>query len=169
MTNFFALLERAWEMLGRRVDSYLMSAALAIVGIGLVTLFSASDQSVARVTSQAGSLGFALVLMWIVANVPPQQLARAAVPLYALAVLLLAAVAMGGTVVNGSRRWLNLGIGRFQPSELMKIALPLMLAWYFQKHGRMPGQVAVDVADLSDASRCGAGGVSGASGAIRRR
>ncbi|HEX5862809.1 MAG TPA: rod shape-determining protein RodA [Casimicrobiaceae bacterium] len=110
-----------------------MTSALAIVGVGLVTLFSASDQSVARVTSQALSLGFALVLMWIVANVAPQQLVRAAVPLYAISVLLLVAVALGGTVVNGSRRWLNLGIGRFQPSEIMKIALPLMLAWYFQK------------------------------------
>src|SRR5271169_1653029 len=84
--------------------------------------------------TQAASLGFALILMWIVANVQPQQLARAAVPLYALSVLLLCAVALSGTVVNGSRRWLNLGIGRFQPSELMKIALPLMLAWYFQRH-----------------------------------
>jgi rod shape determining protein RodA len=134
MANFFALVGRIREFLVRRVDSYLMSAALAIVGIGLVTLFSASDQSVARVTSQAVSLGFALVLMWIVANVSPQQLSRAAVPLYALGILLLCAVALGGTVVNGSRRWLNLGVGRFQPSELMKIALPLMLAWYFQRH-----------------------------------
>src|SRR5271167_345613 len=58
----------------------------------------------------------------------------AALPLYVVSVLLLVAVALGGTVVNGSRRWLNLGIGRFQPSELMKIALPLMLAWYFQRH-----------------------------------
>jgi rod shape determining protein RodA len=79
------------------------------------------------------ALGLALVLMWLVANVPPQQLARAALPLYALSVLLLVAVALGGTVVNGSRRWLTLGVARFQPSELMKIALPLMLAWYFQK------------------------------------
>jgi rod shape determining protein RodA len=134
MGGLFGLLARIWEVLARPVDGYLMSAALAIVGIGLITLFSASDQSVARVTSQAASLGFALVLMWIIANVPPQQLARAALPLYVFAVLLLVAVAVGGTVVNGSRRWLNLGIGRFQPSELMKIALPLMLAWYFQKH-----------------------------------
>ncbi len=134
MENFFAFLGRFWELLARRVDSFLMAAALAIVGVGLVTLFSASDQSVARVTSQALSLGFALVLMWIVANVAPQQLSRAALPLYAASVLLLVAVALGGTMVNGSRRWLNLGIGRFQPSELMKIALPLMLAWYFQKH-----------------------------------
>ncbi len=133
MRNFLGLLGRIWEILARRVDNFLMASALAIVGVGLVTLFSASDQNMARVTSQAASLGFALVLMWIVANVAPQQLVRAAVPLYALSVLLLVAVALGGTMVNGSRRWLNLGIGRFQPSELMKIALPLMLAWYFQK------------------------------------
>src|ERR1700693_911826 len=133
MQNFLALIGTVWQLLARRVDNFLMTSALAIVGVGLVTLFSASDQNVARVTSQALSLGFALVLMWIVANVAPQQLVRAAVPLYALSVLLLVAVALGGTVVNGSRRWLNLGVGRFQPSELMKIALPLMLAWYFQK------------------------------------
>src|SRR5678816_4871659 len=76
---------------------------------------------------------FAVTLMWLFANVAPQTLARAAVPLYALAVAMLVGVAMFGIVVNGSRRWLNLGVARFQPSELMKIALPLMLAWYFQK------------------------------------
>ena len=133
MQNFIALSGRVWESLGRRVDSFLMASALALAGVGLVALFSASDQSAARMTSQVASLGFALVLMWVVANLAPQQLVRAAVPLYALAVLLLVAVALGGTVVNGSRRWLNLGVGRFQPSELMKVALPLMLAWYFQK------------------------------------
>src|SRR5439155_25251841 len=69
----------------------------------------------------------------VVANVSPQTLARAAVPLYLVAVTMLVGVALFGTIVNGSRRWLNLGVGRFQPSELMKIALPLMLAWYFQK------------------------------------
>src|SRR6266849_5356638 len=134
MGKFFALLARIWEVLVRRVDSYLMAAALAIVGIGLITLFSASDQNISRVTSQVMSLGFALLLMWVVANISPRQLARAALPLYIVGVLLLIAVALGGTVVNGSRRWLNFGFARFQPSELMKIALPLMLAWYFQKH-----------------------------------
>jgi len=134
MGKFFALMATIWEVLVRRVDSYLMAAALAIVGIGLITLFSASDQNISRVTSQVMSLGFALLLMWIIANIQPRQLARAALPLYILGVLLLIAVALGGTVVNGSRRWLNFGFARFQPSELMKIALPLMLAWYFQKH-----------------------------------
>ena len=133
MAGFLAFFARLGERLARPVDGMLMAAAMALVGVGLVTLFSATEENVARVTSQAASLGFALVLMWIVANVSPQQLARAAVPLYAISVLLLVAVALGGTVVNHSRRWLNLGVGRFQPSELMKIALPLMLAWYFQK------------------------------------
>ena len=116
MSKFLALLARMWEVLARRIDSYLMAAALAIVGIGLITLFSASDQNVARVTSQVFSLGFALLLMWVVANIQPQQLARVALPLYVLGVALLVAVALGGTLVNGSRRWLNFGFARFQPS-----------------------------------------------------
>ena len=132
---------RVWEALTRRIDSFLLGCALALVGVGLVTLFSATDQSIARVTSQVLSLGFALVLMWLVANIPPQTLARAAVPLYVVAVSLLVGVALFGVVVNGSRRWLSLGVVRIQPSELMKIALPLMLAWYFQKfEGRIRWQ-----------------------------
>ena len=130
MVNFLA---RAWEVFARRIDGFLLAVALSIVGIGLVTLFSATDQSLARVSTQATSLAFSLALMWIVANVAPQTLARAAVPLYIAGVVMLVGVALFGTVVNGSRRWLNLGFARFQPSELMKIALPLMLAWYFQK------------------------------------
>ena len=129
----FQLIARVWEVLTRRIDSMLFAAALAIVGVGLVTLFSASDQSIARETNQVMSLSFAIVLMWMFANIAPQTLARAAVPLYVVAVAMLIGVAMFGVVVNGSRRWLNLGVARFQPSELMKIALPLMLAWYFQK------------------------------------
>jgi rod shape determining protein RodA len=127
------ILSRLWEVLSRRIDSFLFGIALTIAGVGLITLFSASDQSVARLSSQATSLFFALFLMWIVANIPPQTIARAAMPLYVLGVVLLIAVAIFGITVNGSRRWLNLGFARFQPSELMKIALPLMLAWYFQK------------------------------------
>jgi rod shape determining protein RodA len=128
-----ALLRRVWEALTRRIDKMLFVCAIAIVGVGIVTLFSATDQSVPRVTSQLLSFGFAIALMWVFANIPPQTLARAAVPLYVVAVLMLIGVALFGIVVNGSRRWLNFGVARFQPSELMKIALPLMLAWYFQK------------------------------------
>jgi rod shape determining protein RodA len=133
VADLLALLAKLWARLARPVDSLLMAAALALVGVGLVTLFSATEQNVARVMGQAGSLGLALVLMWVVANISPQQLSRVALPLYLISFLLLIAVAVGGTVVNGARRWLSFGVGRIQPSELMKIALPLMLAWYFQK------------------------------------
>jgi rod shape determining protein RodA len=127
------LVGRAWEALTRRIDPMLFGVALAIVGVGLVTLFSAADQSIARMTSQGANLALALAIMWTVANVPTHTLQRAAVPLYLAAVAMLVGVALFGVVVNGSRRWLNLGFMRFQPSELMKVALPLMLAWYFQK------------------------------------
>jgi rod shape determining protein RodA len=127
------LAARIWEFVARPVDRFLFGITLCIVAVGMVTLFSAADQSVARLTNQLVSLVVSLVAMWIVANVPPQTLARTAVPLYVLGIVLLIAVAMFGVVVNGSRRWLSLGFTRIQPSELMKMALPLMLAWYFQK------------------------------------
>ncbi len=127
------VLARLWEVVVRRVDRPLFAIVMAIVGVGFVTLFSAADQSIARLTNQAVSLGIALAAMWLIANVPPQTLSRIALPLYAAGVAMLVGVALFGVVVNGSRRWLDLGVVRFQPSELMKIALPLMLAWYFQK------------------------------------
>ncbi|MBK7742756.1 MAG: rod shape-determining protein RodA [Betaproteobacteria bacterium] len=133
-----AFLARLWEALTRRIDTFLLTVAMAIVGVGLITLYSATDQSFARIDNQLVSLGVALVLMWLIANVPPQTIARVALPLYVLGVVLLVGVALFGVTVNGSKRWLNLGIARIQPSELMKIALPLMLAWYFQKfEGRL--------------------------------
>lgn len=130
----FGVVGRAWAAITRPVDGFLLAVALAIAVTGLIVLYSASEQSLPRVTGQAANLAISLALMWAVANVTPQNLARAAVPLYVVALALLIAVALFGVVVNGSRRWLNIGVGRFQPSELVKIALPLMLAWYFQKH-----------------------------------
>ncbi|MEO6927815.1 MAG: rod shape-determining protein RodA, partial [Casimicrobiaceae bacterium] len=68
------LVSRAWEGLTRRIDSFLFTAAMAIVLVGLVTLYSATDQSTARIESQLMSLAFALFLMWIVANIAPEKL-----------------------------------------------------------------------------------------------
>jgi rod shape determining protein RodA len=127
------LVARVWEVVARPVDRFLFGITIAIVAFGMVTLFSAADQSAQRLTNQLASLVVGLAAMWVVANIPPQTLARTAVPLYVLGLVLLIGVALFGVVVNGSRRWLNLGITRIQPSELMKVALPLMLAWYFQK------------------------------------
>ena len=102
MERCIDLLGRLWELLARRIDSYLMAAALAIAGIGMITLFSAvGPERAARDEPGAVSLAFALVLMWIVANIPPQQLARVAVPLYVVGVLLLVGVAL---VRHGGQR-----------------------------------------------------------------
>jgi rod shape determining protein RodA len=75
-----------------------------------------------------------LFAMWAVAQLPPQKLMRFAVPLYIVGVVLLVLVYVVGIKVNGARRWLPLGFTRIQPSEILKIAMPLMLAWYFHKY-----------------------------------
>jgi rod shape determining protein RodA len=72
--------------------------------------------------------------MWLFANIPPHYLQRLALPVFAVGFALLIGVALFGDIVNGARRWLHVGVTRIQPSELMKIALPLMLAWYFNRH-----------------------------------
>jgi rod shape determining protein RodA len=72
--------------------------------------------------------------MWLAANIPPHYLQRLALPVYAVGLLLLIAVALFGEVTNGARRWLDLGVTRIQPSELMKVAVPMALAWYFDRY-----------------------------------
>jgi len=116
------------------IDGPLLALSLALVALGLATLFSASFENPGRVSAQLANLAVALTAMWLVAQIPPQTLMRFAVPAYLCGVALLIAVALAGDVVNGARRWLHLGVTRFQPSEMMKLALPLMLAWYFHRN-----------------------------------
>jgi len=103
----------------------------------VVALIVVSSASPERVPSQLLNMAAALFFMRLMAQVPPQRLMHLALPSYAIGILLLIAVALFGDVSKGARRWLNLGFMRAQPSELMKIAMPLMLAWYFQKHESM--------------------------------
>ena len=126
-------LRRARARLAEGIDGPLFAIALALTTIGLAALYSASYENAARVLAQLGNLAVALGAMWLVAQVPPQTLARLALPAYVLGLVLLLGVAAFGEVVNGARRWLNLGFVRFQPSEMLKIAMPLMLAWYFHR------------------------------------
>ena len=128
-----SLIRQGVTLLVRRIDGFLLGTALAIATVGLIILYSATDASSARVSGQAMNLLFALCVMWVAANVSPQHYMRWAVPLFAVGVILLVSVAIFGTVVNGSRRWLSLGVTRIQPSEMMKIAVPLLLAWYFNR------------------------------------
>ncbi len=113
-------------------DAPLAIILFLIMSVGIVTLYSAGIDFPGRVEDQLRNMLIAFFIMWIAANVSPQALMRLAVPLYALGVCLLIAVAVFGIVKNGSRRWINIGMV-VQPSELMKIAMPLMLAWFFQK------------------------------------
>lgn len=117
----------------KHVDSFLMGCLLFAMLVGLFVLYSASGESFDRVASQFINILAALSLMWIAANIPPQHLERIALPLYILGLLLLLGVALFGEISHGARRWLHLGLARIQPSELMKIAVPMLLAWYFSK------------------------------------
>ncbi len=116
------------------LDGILLILVLLVLGISLAVVASASGQSTARISGHLVNMGLALLVMVIMANIPPHLLSKVGPPLYVVGVLLLIGVALFGEIRNGSRRWLNLGFMAFQPSELLKLALPLMLAWYFQNH-----------------------------------
>ncbi len=122
------------ERLVLHLDPILLSGIGALLLLSLLILYSASDGSGARVLAQAGNIAAGLIALWIIANLPLHWLMRMAVPMYVLGMVLLVAVALFGEISHGARRWLNLGFGNIQPSELMKIAVPLMMAWYFEKH-----------------------------------
>lgn len=113
-------------------DGPLAIILFLITSVGIITLYSAGIGFPGRFEDQLRNIVIAFLVMWIAANVPPQTLMRIAVPLYVAGVSLLIAVAVFGIIKNGSRRWINVGMV-IQPSELMKIAMPLMLAWYFQQ------------------------------------
>jgi len=112
-------------------------ALLAIVGalamVGLVTLYSAANDFPWRFTDQLRNFAVAAAVMFVAANVPPATLQKIALPAYLVGLLLLVGVAVAGVTVKGATRWLDIGVTRIQPSEVMRLALPLMLAWYFHK------------------------------------
>lgn len=118
----------------RRLDFVLLALAACVLIVSAAVVYSASGQSMARFSGHLLNMALALSILVVMANVPPHLLARVGPPLYVAGVVLLIGVALFGEVRNGSRRWLNLGVTAFQPSELMKLALPLMLAWYFQRN-----------------------------------
>ena len=130
------MIRRIRLFLTRHVDGFLLSVLTVTMLLGLVVLYSATGQNVDRVMSQFISIIVALALMWGLANLPPQHMMRFAWPTYVVGLLLLVGVALFGEVSHGARRWLHFGVARIQPSELLKIAVPLMLAWYFEKRER---------------------------------
>ena len=131
---FSTYLRRFWKALVEHLDAPLLLITLLIMAGGLATVFSATYDVSNKAYHQLINLGVGLIVMWIFAQIPPQKLMRFAVPLFVIGIVLLVLTYFFGIVVNGSRRWLSIGITRIQPSEILKIAMPLMLAWYFQKY-----------------------------------
>jgi len=113
-------------------DTPLLVAMAVLAAIGLVAMYSAGYDHGTRFVDHGRNMLLALGVTFLVAQVPPHKMERLAVPLYTAGVLLLVAVALFGITRKGATRWLNVGIV-IQPSEIMKIAMPLMLAWWFQK------------------------------------
>ena len=125
-----------WHMVRPYVmvfDGPLLLFMALLLCTGLVTLYSAGIDFPGRVEGQVRNILFAFMVMWFAANIPPQALMRMAVPIYVLGVALVVAVMLFGTIKGGARRWLNVGVP-IQPSEMMKIAMPLMLAWFFHQY-----------------------------------
>jgi len=129
------MINRLFEIIARRIDGPLMAALALTIALGLTVVYSASGGASAdRVVAQARNLALALFALWLFAQIHPQTLMRLALPAYIAGLALLIGVALFGDVRNGARRWLNIGVTTIQPSEAMKIAVPLVLAWYFHRH-----------------------------------
>ncbi len=128
------MIRRMWKRFTACLDAPLMAGLGLLVLTSLLVLYSASDGSWVQVGKQLLNVVVAFAALWLVANMPLHWLLRSAVPIYVVGLLLLFAVAMFGEVSHGARRWLHLGVMNIQPSELMKIAVPLMMAWYFEKN-----------------------------------
>ena len=114
-------------------DGPLLLAMTLLAAVGLVAMYSAGYDHGTRFVDHGRNMLLALAVLFVVAQVPPQKLQQLAVPLYAAGLVLLVATAVFGITRKGATRWLALGPLVIQPSEVLKIATPLMLAWWFQK------------------------------------
>ena len=112
------------------IDVPLLFGILMLCGIGLVVLYSAGGQDIQVVFRQAIRMLLAIILMLIVAQLTPAQIERWSIWIYFAGILLLLVVLLAGDIGKGAQRWLDLGILRFQPSEIMKIAVPMVVAWF---------------------------------------
>lgn len=117
------------------IDYPLFGLLLLLISFGLIILYSASNENISMVIRQALRLTFALGIMMVFAFIPPHKYKVWSPWLYVIGLLLLIAVMLIGKIGKGAQRWLDLGVFRFQPSEIMKLAVPMMLAWYYNQVG----------------------------------
>ncbi len=120
-----------WQYL--HIDVPLLLGILLLIAMGLVILYSSSSQNLEMVEQQVMRISLALGVMFIFAQIPPTTYQRWALLIYVIGIVLLFAVLIMGHVGKGAGRWLNFGILRFQPSEMMKLAIPMFLAWHYHR------------------------------------
>ena len=116
----------------RGFDGWLLLLVLVLASAGLLAMYSSGYDHGTRFADHGRNMLIALALLFVVAQIPPQRLMVFAPPLYAAGVVLLVAVALAGITKKGAQRWIDLGMV-IQPSEILKIGMPLMLAWWFQR------------------------------------
>ncbi|MCU7918002.1 MAG: rod shape-determining protein RodA [Candidatus Thiodiazotropha sp. (ex Epidulcina cf. delphinae)] len=119
------------------IDLPLLSSLLLLAGIGLAILYSASDKEMVLLQRQLLRLGFGFMAMLALAQIHPDNIRRWSPWLYGIGILMLFAVILFGESGKGAQRWLDLGIIRFQPSEMFKLILPMLIAWFLAEH-RLP-------------------------------
>lgn len=115
------------------IDVFLLLSLMSLMFIGLLTIYSAGGQDWDLVSRQLVRLGLGLAIMAVLAQIPILVYRRVAIYFYIAGILLLLAVLLFGVMGKGAQRWLDLGVFRFQPSEIMKLAMPMMIAWYISQ------------------------------------
>ena len=130
------------------IDLPLLLGLLALAATGLFVLYSAGDQDMELVTRQAVRLLIAFVVMLAVAQLSPDSIEHWSPWLFGLGLIMLVAVLAVGEVGKGAQRWLDLGLFRFQPSEIMKIAVPMMVAWYLAEAALPPARLRLLIATI---------------------
>jgi rod shape determining protein RodA len=134
----------AWRL---HLDLPLLVALLLLSCLGMFVLYSASGEHAPTVARQAIRLGVGFAVLLVFAQLPPRTFRYWAIPLFVFGLLLLVLVLFFGSVSNGAQRWLRVpGVGLFQPSEIMKLSLPITVAWYFSKRSLPPSLLDIAVA-----------------------
>ena len=134
---------------GMHLDIPLLLGLLLLAIAGLAILYSASGQNMAVIDRQLIRLGVAFAVMFVLAQIPSHHIEYWAPWVFTLGLLLLAAVILFGETGKGAQRWLDLGLFKFQPSEIMKIAVPIMVSWYLADHPLPPSGKHLAIATLS--------------------
>jgi rod shape determining protein RodA len=147
MNGILRFVAQLLQRLLRTIDLPLLAALAALMGIGLATLYSASNESTRMLTTQGAYFGIGLGGLWLASRLPAHVLKQLTPPIYAASLLPLVLVLFVGSGKYGNH-WINLGLFNFQPSELAKLTLPMMLAWHLDRSRLPPAPAALPMAAL---------------------